>query len=74
MKKQTAVEWIHEQLTSTWFDGKSSKEILEIAKYKEKEQIADAHREGAKDLTPLFYRHGHSWNLGLLYHRLEKDR
>ena len=44
--KQTAVDWLHEQLTSTWFDGKSSKEVLEIAKQKEREQIEEAHREG----------------------------
>ena len=44
--KQTAVEWLHEQLTSTWYDGKSSKEILEIAKEMEKEQIINANRDG----------------------------
>jgi hypothetical protein len=41
MKKQTAVEWLHEQLTSTWYDGKSSKGVLEIAKEMEKEQILE---------------------------------
>jgi hypothetical protein len=44
--KQTAVEWIHEQLTSTWFDGKSSKEILEIAMESEKLQIMQALNDG----------------------------
>jgi hypothetical protein len=39
--KQTAVEWLHEQLTSTWYDGKSSKGVLEIAKEMEKEQMCD---------------------------------
>jgi hypothetical protein len=61
MKKQTAVEWIHEQLTSTWFDGKSSREILEIAKYKEREQIADAHREGAWFYAVKTYESGHNY-------------
>jgi hypothetical protein len=49
MKKQTAVEWIHEQLTSTWFDGKSSKEILEIAMESEKIQIEKAFIDGRFD-------------------------
>ena len=44
--KQTAVEWIHEQLTSTWFDGKSSKEILEIAMESEKLQIMQDLNDG----------------------------
>jgi hypothetical protein len=49
MKKQTAVEWIHHQLTSTWFDGKSSKEILEIAMESEKIQIEKAFIDGRFD-------------------------
>jgi hypothetical protein len=48
--KQTAVEWLHEKLTSTWFDVKSSKEILEIAKEKEKRQITDAYDSGVWDV------------------------
>jgi hypothetical protein len=39
MKKQTAVEWLHEQLTSTWYDGKSSNLLLEVAKDMEKDQM-----------------------------------
>jgi hypothetical protein len=46
--KQTAVEWLHEKLTSTWFDVKSSKEILEIAKEKEKEQIKQAYLDSSR--------------------------
>jgi hypothetical protein len=61
MKKQTAVEWLYEQLTSTWFDGKSSKEILEIAKYKERDQIAEAHREGAWFYAVKTYESGHNY-------------
>ena len=48
--KQTAVEWLHEKLTSTWFDVKSSKEILEIAKEKEKRQIIDSYDSGVWDV------------------------
>ena len=47
--KQTAVEWLHEKLTSTWFDVKSSKEILEIAKDKEKEQIKQAYLDSSEE-------------------------
>jgi hypothetical protein len=39
--KQTATEWLYEQLTSTWFDKKSGQHILEQAKEIEKEQKAE---------------------------------
>jgi hypothetical protein len=35
--KQTATEWLYEQLTSTWFDKSSGQHILEQAKEMEKE-------------------------------------
>ena len=41
MNKQTATEWLYEQLTSTWFDKKSGQHILEQAKEMEKEQKAE---------------------------------
>ena len=41
-KKQTATEWLYEQLTSTWFDKTSGQHILEQANAKHKEQIIDA--------------------------------
>ena len=37
--KQTATEWLYEQLTSTWFDKTSGQDILEKAKEMEKEQL-----------------------------------
>jgi hypothetical protein len=40
--KQTATEWLYEQLTSTWFDKTSGQHILEQANAKHKEQIIDA--------------------------------
>jgi hypothetical protein len=40
--KQTATEWLYEQLTSTWFDKTSGQHILEQANAKHKEQINDA--------------------------------
>jgi hypothetical protein len=61
MKKQTAVEWLHEQLTSTWYDGKSSKDILELAKYKERNQLSEAHREGAWSYAVKTYESGHTY-------------
>jgi hypothetical protein len=42
MSKQTATEWLYEQLTSTWFDKTSGQHILEQANAKHKEQIIDA--------------------------------
>ena len=41
-KKQTAVEWLYNELTKVWYDVKSSKELLEQAKEMEKEQIINA--------------------------------
>ena len=58
MKKQTAVEWLHEQLTSTWYDGKSSNLLLEVAKDMEKDQISMAHLEGAMKMHHKQYKSG----------------
>lgn len=43
---KTSVEWLYDQLTSTWYDKKSSKEIIEQAKTMEKEQIENAYKRG----------------------------
>jgi hypothetical protein len=48
--KQTAVEWLYDQLTSTWFDKVSGTDVLKKAKEMEKEQIKDAYKCGACDL------------------------
>ena len=39
--KQTAVEWLHNELTKTWYDVKSSKDLLEQAKEMEKEYYTE---------------------------------
>jgi hypothetical protein len=44
--KQTATEWLYEQLTSTWFDKTSGQHILEQAKEMEKERIEIAYNKG----------------------------
>jgi hypothetical protein len=44
--KQTAVEWLYDQLTSTWFDKVSGTDVLKKAKEMEKEQIKDSYEEG----------------------------
>ena len=41
MKKQTAVEWLFKQLTSTWYDTNSSQDIFKQAKEMEKKQMID---------------------------------
>jgi hypothetical protein len=48
--KQTAVEWLYDQLTSTWFDKVSGTDVLKKAKQMEKEQIKEAYKCGACDL------------------------
>jgi hypothetical protein len=54
--KQTAVEWLYDQLTSTWFDKVSGTDVLKKAKEMEKEQSIDFARlclNKAKDLDVL---------------------
>ena len=46
MAQQTAVEWLFEQLTSTWYDTNSSQDIFKQAKEMEKEQILQAWDDG----------------------------
>jgi len=48
--KQTAVEWLYDQLTSTWFDKVSGTDVLKKAKEMEKEQIKEAYKDGSRDL------------------------
>jgi hypothetical protein len=50
MNKQTATEWLYEQLTSTWFDKTSGQHILEQAKEMEKEQIIDFTRKAVRKI------------------------
>jgi len=49
MSKQSSVEWLYEQLTLTWYDYESGKDILEQAKEMEKQQITEAYRAGVED-------------------------
>jgi hypothetical protein len=59
MIKQTAVEWIHERLTSTWFDKQTSKEILRIAMESEKLQIMQALNDGKEMAVNLVENKSH---------------
>ena len=61
MKKQTAVEWLYEEIISKPLDSNSLRQILEIAKYKERDQIAEAHREGAWFYAVKTYESGHNY-------------
>ena len=59
MNKQTAVEWLHDNLTKVWYDVKSSKDLLEQAKAIEKEQmcqfISDYIDDGQDMTAEQFY-------------------
>ena len=48
-KKQSSVEWLHEQLTLTWYDFNSSKDLLEKAKAMHKEEITNSYDDGYSD-------------------------
>ena len=54
-KKQTAVDWLVEQLMKGEFIN-STDELIEQAKEMEKEQISDAHIEGQR----VFDKHQHT--------------
>ena len=45
--KQSSVEWLMNQLTSTWYDKNAVKDIFEQAKAMHKEEIEDAWNDGA---------------------------
>jgi hypothetical protein len=66
MKKQTAVEWLMEQIVPTISIRLSDtyiKELKDQAKAMEKEQIVDAFDNGAEDWTPIEYSDGqHYYN------------
>jgi hypothetical protein len=49
MAQQTAVEWLHSELTKTWYDIKSSQKLLEQAKQMEKEQRIKDYNAGYTD-------------------------
>jgi len=51
MAQQTVVEWLFRQMTSTWYDTNSAKDILKQAKEMEKEQITDAVIFGVEQLS-----------------------
>jgi hypothetical protein len=55
MSKQTATEWLYEQLTSTWFDKTSGQHILEQAKAMEKQQIIDAYDKISMNTAEQYY-------------------
>jgi hypothetical protein len=59
--KQTAVEWLYQELIKTWYDAKSSKDILEQALAMEKEQMfelwnggMDCTEEGGKSFDQYY--------------------
>ena len=44
--KQTSIEWLYDQLTSTWYDKDSSKDILQQAKEMHRQEIINSHVTG----------------------------
>lgn len=51
MKQLTAIDWLYQELTKTWYDKKSGQELLIKAKQMEKEQIEDAYTIGSYDTS-----------------------
>jgi hypothetical protein len=59
MKKQTAVEWLVEQILPTIsirLNDVCIKELIEIAKSLEKMQIIEAYEQGEAEWTPVDFR------------------
>ena len=54
MEKQTAVEWLFVQLTSTWYDTNSSQDIFKQAKEMEKKQMIDFADNVIKDAEEFY--------------------
>ena len=54
MKKQTAVEWLFMQLTSTWYDTNSSQDIFKQAKEMEKKHMIDFADNVRKDAEKYY--------------------
>lgn len=52
---KSAVDWLYQELTSIWYDKKSSADIFEQAKEMEKEQIEEAFELG--QLNENSYQH-----------------
>jgi hypothetical protein len=59
--KQTAVEWLYDQLTSTWFDKASGTDILKKAKEMEEGQIAVAYSTGTLDGVNKDFTNGYTY-------------
>jgi hypothetical protein len=59
--KQTAVEWLYDQLTSTWFDKASGTDILKRAKEMEEGQIAVAYSTGTLDGVNKDFTNGYTY-------------
>lgn len=49
MEQQSAVEWLHDNLTKIWYDVKSSKELLEKAKIMAEKEKTKAYMKGMRD-------------------------
>ena len=59
MKKQTAVEWLMEQILPTISETLSDvsiEELMQIAKALEKMQIIEAYEQGEAEWTPVDFR------------------
>jgi len=59
-KNQSSIEWLYEQLTLTWYDYNSGKDLLDKAQKMHEQEIVNAwekgnHKEmrGGKYLKPL---------------------
>ncbi len=61
MKEQTAVDWLYDQLTSTWFDKASGTDILKRAKEMEEGQIAVAYSTGTLDGVNKDFTNGYTY-------------
>jgi hypothetical protein len=48
-KEQTAVDWLYDQMTATWFDKVSGSDILKQAKEKHEDQVRTAFVVGKWD-------------------------
>ena len=64
MAQKSAVQWLFKQLTSTWYDVKSSQDLLDKAKAIEIEHLEDCWiaAEQSKDSQTFFNYYNETYN------------
>jgi hypothetical protein len=58
-KNQSSIEWLYEQLTLTWYDYNSGKDLLDKAREMHKEEIMNAYKIGKYESDKIVMSDSH---------------